>query len=131
MKTIQSESASETKKDMKNTNKILIEGMLNTRAEEINSKHPVVTVISTILVLMFVNTVLNQKMSVGINIFVIILGSEFIHKMRTKDGKELELWQKMLMLMLVALGVTFLSKWFDYYMGDALVQSFRNWMGWK
>ncbi len=131
MKTIQSESASETKKDMKNTNKILIEGMLNTRAEEINSKHTVVTVISTILVTMFVNTVLNQKMSVGINTLVLILGSEFIHKMRTKDGGELQLWQKILMLMLVALGVAFLSKWFDYYMGDALVQNFRNWMGWK
>ena len=131
MKIIHSKGASKTKKKSKNMNSILAESLFITRTGTIDSKYFAIAVISAIFINILIHTAFTGKISTGINFLFIILFSECIHKMRTKDGRELQLWQKVLMLGLVASGIAFLSSWLDYYMGHSLVQNIRNWMGWK
>ena len=131
MKTTQSNDTSENGKKSKSMKNILAGGLFNTREGTFDSKYLAITVISAISTMILIDASLIGKISTGINILCIMLGSEFIHRMRTKDGKELQLWRKTLMLVLIATGVAFLGKWFDNYMGDALVQNTRNWIGWK
>lgn len=128
---MQNKDASQTKKKSKSINNILAESLFITRTGTIDSKHFAIAVISAIYINISIHTAFTGKISTGINFLFIMLFSECIHKMRTKDGRELQLWQKVLMLGLVASGIAFLISWFDYYMGDSVVQNIRNWMSWK